>query len=192
MNAPTRNPGQTLQPVGLGSGMPVLPLASTRGGMVNLSAMRGDIILLLHPVALPPDFLPPAEVDALYTVQASIDVLLMFDRAVPDLTRHGVQVFGISVQSTPIQRMVADDLGLSFPLLSDSSGIFARTTALPLVRHGRLARLPALVIVLKDGIVRRLVVPDMTLDPLALVVGNVGDGGLEDNQDPRPLNGIGL
>jgi peroxiredoxin len=176
MNTPTPISDQTIgKSLDQGSRLPSLLMASSRGEMVDLSTVRGDVILLLHPVALPPDLAPTPDVDALYAIQASIDVLRLFDGAMPHLTRQGVQVFGLSVQSTPIQRMVADALGLSFSLLSDASGVFARTTALPLVRHGRLARLPALVVVLKDGVVQRRIIPDGTLDPLALVGGRCCD-----------------
>lgn len=160
-----------MQPLGPGTRLPSFPMVSTNGGTVDLSATRGEAILLLHPVAVPPDYLPAAEETSFRAVRAGIETLLLFEGIMPHLVQNRMQVFGISVQSAVVQRMVADNLGLSFPLLSDSTGAFARSTELPLIRHGRRGRLPALIVVAKDGIVQRRIIPDATLDPLAVALG---------------------
>lgn len=145
--------------VDIGSPLPDYELMSTSGFSVNLSALPGTVILLLHTVALPSDMGTSDELETSYAIRQSVDALLSFNARARQLDNEGVRVFGMSVQTPLIQSIIVDSLKLAFPLLSDEHAIFAGAMKLPLIRQGRRARLPVLGMEAREGIVRRLFVP---------------------------------
>ncbi|MEN0032736.1 MAG: redoxin domain-containing protein [Luteibacter sp.] len=93
-------------------------------------------------------------------------MLLFFNQALPLLKRLGIDVYGISVQTTGIQMTSAERLGLRFPLLSDARCALAEAIKLPMTLQGRRKRFPVLAVELRNGVIRRI------LDPEQLVVAS--------------------
>jgi peroxiredoxin len=144
----------------IGAPMPDCPLKSTSGDLVNLSEVTTRAYLLFYAIALPPELAISDELDNAYAIRAATKMLSAFSEAIPTFIQDGINVYGISVQTSAIQLISAETLNLRFPLLSDVHCAFARITALPMIRIGRRKRFPVLAVEINAGVIERILQPE--------------------------------
>jgi peroxiredoxin (alkyl hydroperoxide reductase subunit C) len=81
------------------------------------------------------------------------DQLRVYERALPELTAGGAELYGVSCDSSYAQTAFREKLGVTIPQLSDFEPKGAACTALGVLHEGGFAQ-RALVIAGADGVVR--------------------------------------
>ncbi len=79
--------------------------------------------------------------------------LQVYEQALPELTAHGEEIYGVSCDSSYAQRAFREKLGVSIPQLSDFEPKGAVCTAFGVLHEGGFAQ-RALIVTGPDGIVR--------------------------------------
>ena len=85
--------------------------------------------------------------------------LLGFKAQFNEFQGRRIRLYGVSTQSPIVQRAVAEDLGLPFPLLSDADHDFACALKLPMLHIGRVPRMPRIVLVVRDHRLEQILYP---------------------------------
>lgn len=114
-----------------GAPLPLVSLASTQGGWVNLAREQGRVLCFVYPYTGRPGAPDPRGWDELPNAHGSTPQAQGFSAAYGEFRNLGVKVFGLSLQSAVWQREAADRLILQVPLLSDEGGRFAAALGLP-------------------------------------------------------------
>ncbi len=121
----------------LGMQMPSVPLASTHGGHVDLSALAGLSILYVYPKTGTPGIPLPEGWDMIPGARGCTPQSCDFRDHFAELRTLGAdQVFGLSSQKTEVQAEAATRLHLPFALLSDAELSLAHTLHLPTFEAG--------------------------------------------------------
>jgi len=81
------------------------------------------------------------------------DQLRVYEQSLPEITRQGAQIYGVSCDSSWAQKAFREKLGVSIPQLSDFEPKGAACAAFGVLAPGGFPQ-RALVIVGKDGVVR--------------------------------------
>jgi len=114
---------------------PSIPLRSTRGSQVSLTAVNAEwLVVYCYPRTGLPDQDPPgglAAWDASPGARGCTPQACFYRDHHAQLAQHGARVFGVSTQNTEYQREVVDRLHLPFVLLSDSALELCRSLRLP-------------------------------------------------------------
>lgn len=142
-----------------GMRLPSVPLPSTGGERVDLSALPGTAVVYCYPMTGRPDRELPAGWDEIPGARGCTPQSCSFRDHHAGLRRLGARVFGLSTQSTAYQREAAERLHLPFPLLSDADLAFAGALRLPTfeVEGGVLTK--RLTMILEDGTVEKVFYP---------------------------------
>lgn len=114
-----------------GAALPSLPLASTTGDAVDLSALPGLTVVYCYPMTGRPDAELPAGWNEIPGARGCTPQSCAFRDHHSELQALGARVFGMSTQSTDYQREAALRLRLPYELLSDEGLDFARALGLP-------------------------------------------------------------
>jgi peroxiredoxin len=115
-----------------GMKLPLVMLPSTRGQIVDVSALKGTTVIYIYPRTGRPDEPSPAGWNEIPGARGCTPQSCAFRDHHDELRRAGAaHVFGLSTQDTADQREAAERLHLPFELLSDERLAFARTLKLP-------------------------------------------------------------
>ena len=116
-----------------GAGLPSVPLRSTAGTIVDLSALSGRTVVYCYPLTGPPDRDLPQGWDEIPGARGCTPQSCAFRDRHAELRDLGARLFGLSTQDTEYQREAAERLHLPFELLSDESLAFAKALSLPIM-----------------------------------------------------------
>jgi peroxiredoxin len=115
-----------------GRQLPSVPLPSTDGDSVDLSALPGLTMVYAYPRTGRPGGAIPPGWDLIPGARGCTPQACAFRDHYAELVALGVdQVFGLSAQDTDYQREAATRLHLPFPLLSDADLALAHALGLP-------------------------------------------------------------
>jgi peroxiredoxin len=143
----------------VGTPLPDLALASTLGTPVNLSTRRGSAVVYVYPWTGRPGHADPPGWDDIPGAHGSTPETEGFrDRYAP-FRALGVEVFGLSGQSSEHQRELAMRLGVPFAILSDIDFSFQRALRLPTFDAGGALYLKRLTLIVEDGRLRHVFYP---------------------------------
>lgn len=134
-----------------GMRLPAVPLSSTAGGLVDLSALAGTSVVYCYPLTGRPDLALPPGWDEIPGARGCTPQSCAFRDHHAGLRALGARVFGLSTQDTGYQREAVDRLHLPFALLSDEKLEFARALRLPTFRTGGATLIKRLTLVVEDG-----------------------------------------
>ena len=138
-----------------GAALPAVSLPSTGGRTVDLTALRGTVVLYCYPLTGAPGKELPAGWNEIPGARGCTPQSCAFRDHHAELAALQAQVFGISTQGTDYQREAAQRLHLPFELLSDEKLEFAQALRIPgfdvegrrllkrvtlIVREGRIAK----------------------------------------------------
>jgi len=144
----------------LGRSLPRVSLASTAGGEVDLSRLRGTAVLYAYPMTGRPGAPLPGGWNEIPGARGCTPQACGFRNHFTDLRRLGVaHVFGISTQTTAYQREAATRLHLPFALLSDSALELKEILDLPHFEVDGDILLRRLTIVAREGEIVRVFYP---------------------------------
>jgi peroxiredoxin len=160
----------------VGLRLPPLLLPSCHGTTVDLARLPPRSLLILHPLALARAQVPPPGWLQIPGAAGCTAQLLGFAAEWRAFRALRIALFGVSTQAPLVQRAVAEDLALPFPLLSDASGAFAHALNLPMLRAGRRPRLARLVLVVLEGRIAEIFDPivDPALSAATVLTGLAG------------------
>ena len=166
-----------------GMRLPSVPLASTSGEIVDLSALPGRTVVYCYPMTGRPDRSLPAGWDEIPGARGCTPQTCSFRDHHAELRSLGASVFGSSTQDTEYQREAATRLHLPFALLSDSDLAFAGALGLPTFEVDGMVLLKRLTLVIDEGWIEKVFYPVFPPDRSAEEVvewledpGRVSDG----------------
>jgi peroxiredoxin len=142
-----------------GMRLPSVPLASTSGEIVDLSALPGRTVVYCYPMTGRPDRSLPAGWDEIPGARGCTPQSCSFRDHHAELRSLGASVFGSSTQDTEYQREAATRLHLPFALLSDSDLAFAGTLGLPTFEVDGMVLLKRLTLVIDEGWIEKVFYP---------------------------------
>jgi peroxiredoxin len=142
-----------------GMRLPSVPLASTSGDIVDLSALPGRTVVYCYPMTGRPDRSLPAGWDEIPGARGCTPQSCSFRDHHAELKSLGANVFGASTQDTEYQREAATRLHLPFALLSDSDLALAGALGLPTFEVDGMVLLKRLTLVIDEGWIEKVFYP---------------------------------
>jgi peroxiredoxin len=142
-----------------GMRLPSVPLTSTAGDEVDLSALNGKTVVYCYPLTGRPGRDLPPGWDDIPGARGCTPQSCAFRDHHAELKELGARVFGLSTQDTAYQREAAERLHLPFPLLSDEKLEFARALELPTFEAEGMTLITRLTMIIEDGQIRKVFYP---------------------------------
>jgi len=143
-----------------GARMASVPLQSTGGERVDLSALAGRTILYAYPRTGRPGIENPDGWDMIPGARGCTPQTCSFRDHFAELQALGVDhLFGLSTQDPEYQREAAERLHLPFALLSDEQLTLTRTMRLPTFETSGMTLLKRFTLAIHDGVVQHVFYP---------------------------------
>ncbi|MDP9478757.1 MAG: peroxiredoxin [Actinomycetota bacterium] len=139
--------------------LPSVPLRSTAGGLVDLSALAGTTVVYCYPLTGRPGLALPERWDEIPGARGCTPQSCAFRDHHAELRALGARVFGLSTQSTGYQREAAERLHLPFALLSDEGLRFAGALGLPTFEVDGMTLIKRLTLVVESGRIEGVLYP---------------------------------
>jgi peroxiredoxin len=140
--------------------VPSVPLPATDGVQVDLSKLRGRVVVYVYPRTGRPGEAPVEGWDAIPGARGCTPQSCSFRDHFAELKRLGVtQVYGLSTQDTDYQREAVERLHLPFPVLSDSELKLAQAIRLPTFSIAGMTLFKRMALVIDDGVVAKVFYP---------------------------------
>jgi len=156
-----------------GAALPAVALASTDGGRVELSALRGIAVLYVYPMTGAPGVALPEGWNDIPGARGCTPQSCAFRDRFAELRGAGAaHVFGISTQTPAAQTEAAARLHLPFALLSDADGALSGALNLPMFETQAGRHHKRLTLIACDGVIEQVFYPVFPPDADA---GNVMD-----------------
>ena len=115
----------------LGEKLPQVPLASTSGERLDLSAILGKVVLYCYPMTKQPNVPIPDGWEQIPGAPGCTLQSCAFRDVNAEFQELGVRVYGISTQNSSFQQEAVERLHLPFELLSDENLAFTTCLKLP-------------------------------------------------------------
>jgi peroxiredoxin len=143
-----------------GMRLPSTPLASTNGGVVDLSALPGTSVVYAYPMTGRPDMQLPEGWDMIPGARGCTPQACSFRDHFAELKALGTDaLFGLSTQSPSYQKEAVERLHLPFPILSDENLKFTRALALPTFETAGMTLLKRLTMIISNGNIEQVFYP---------------------------------
>ena len=137
----------------VGRRLPSADLPSTDGGTVNLSDIKGRLVLFIYPYTGRPNHPDPPGWDHIPGAHGSTPQARGFSEAYTEFQKFGMKVFGMSFQNSDWQREFVQRTSLAFPLLSDCDRRMASALGLETFKAGPEVYLSRRALVISDGLI---------------------------------------
>lgn len=142
-----------------GTRLPDVALTATHGAPVNLARYQERAIVFVYPWTGTPGQPNPPKWDEIPGAHGSTPEAEGFRDCYAGFQIKGYEIFGISGQTPDGQKAFATRVGLPFQLLSDEGLAFADALALPRFKAGRATYLRRLTMIVRDGVIYRVIYP---------------------------------
>jgi peroxiredoxin len=139
--------------------IPSVPLSSTAGETVDLSALSDRTVVYCYPMTGRPGSDLPSGWDEIPGARGCTPQSCSFRDHHAELRTLGARVFGLSTQDTDYQREATQRLHLPFALLSDEELAFADTLRLPTFEVEDMVLLKRLTLIIRDGRIEKVFYP---------------------------------
>ncbi|CEN56447.1 peroxiredoxin [Candidatus Methylopumilus turicensis] len=143
----------------LGISLPSLSLLATNGSEIDLSKVKGRFVVYCYPRTGTPNTSLPEGWDQIPGARGCTPQSLAYRDHYQALKALGVEVFGLSVQTTEYQTEMVSRLDLPFPVLSDNHFELQRALNLPTFEVAGMILLKRLTLIVKDGVVEAVHYP---------------------------------
>jgi len=154
-----------------GARMASLPLRSTQGEFIDLSALPGRTIVYAYPRTGKPGIDNPQGWDMIPGARGCTPQTCSFRDHFADLQALGIdRLFGLSTQDPEYQREAAERLHLPFALLSDEHLTLTRAMHLPTFETSGLTLLKRFTLAIHNGTVEHVFYPVFPPDRSAIDV----------------------
>ena len=143
-----------------GMKLPPVALASTRGRKVDLSQLKGTVVIYIYPRTGRPDQEVPTGWNAIPGARGCTPQSCAFRDHYDELKKLGAaEVFGLSTQDSAYQQEAAARLHLPFELLSDEKLEFARALSLPTFSVDGMTLIKRITLIARDGVIVKVFYP---------------------------------
>jgi peroxiredoxin len=139
--------------------MPDLALPSTSGRAVNFSSLAGRSIVYCYPWTGRPGLANPPGWDDLPGAHGSTPETEGFRNLYKAFTAIDIDIYGVSTQESEYQRETRERLKVPFELVSDARLELQKALGLPTFETGGVLYLKRLTILLRGGVIDRVVYP---------------------------------
>jgi peroxiredoxin len=156
----------------VGMNLPSMPLVSTQGGVVDVSALSGWLVIYCYPMTGVPGVPLPTGWDNIPGARGCTPQSNAYKQAHPALKALGVQIFGLSTQDSAYQQEMAERLQLPFAVLSDEDLQFQKALDLPTFVVEGKTLLKRLTLVAHQGVIQKVHYPIFPSDADAAWVLN--------------------
>ncbi len=143
----------------LGESLPSISLSSTQGEAVNLSTIRGRVVIYCYPMTGKPGISLPDGWDEIPGARGCTPQSCAFRDHYEELLELKTQVFGLSTQSTEDQIEAKRRLHLPFELLSDWDNRFANALNLPIFQIFGKSLIKRVTLIAEDGKIIKVFYP---------------------------------
>lgn len=144
----------------VGMSIASVPLPATDGTTMDLSSLRGTIVVFAYPRTGKPGTENPPGWDLIPGARGCTPQSCAFRDHFAELRALGVtHLFGLSTQDTLYQREAAERLHLPFPLISDAHLTLTKAMRLPTFETSGMTLLKRLTLVIKRGVIEHVFYP---------------------------------
>ncbi len=152
----------------VGATLPAISLATTLGGQIRLDELGSRrTVLYGYPMTGVPGVALPEGWDAIPGARGCTPQACAFRDHYEELSSLGVQVYGLSTQSTAYQKEMAERLHLPFPVLSDEKFELCNRLRLPTMEVQGVRLLKRITLFLRDGKIEHCIYPVFPSDKSA-------------------------
>jgi peroxiredoxin len=154
-----------------GMALPAMAVPSTSGERIDLSVLRGRVVVYCYPRTGRPDQELPTGWNAIPGARGCTPQSCAFRDHYAELKALGVaEVYGLSTQTTAYQREAAERLHLPFALLSDEQLAFVEALKLPTFEVDGMRLVKRLTLIVRDGVIEHVFYPVFPPDENAATV----------------------
>ncbi len=139
--------------------LPDLSLLATDGRTVDLATLTGRTVLYLYPMTGTPGKALPEGWDETPGARGCTPQSCAFRDHKAQLSALGVQVYGVSAQTTSEQQEAAERLQLPYPLLSDADFLLAEALALPTFMLGGKRFIKRVTLIARESAIEHVFYP---------------------------------
>jgi len=143
----------------LGKYLQSIFLSSTQGGYVDLSSISGRVVVYCYPMIGQPGTPLPDRWDEISGARGCTPQSCAFRDHYQELNDLGVQVFGLSTQSTEYQTEVKMRLHLPFEILSDCDLNLANALKLPIFEIEGKQLIKRITLIVEDAKIVKVLYP---------------------------------
>jgi peroxiredoxin len=142
-----------------GMRLPRLSLCATTGKELNLGEIKGRLVIYCYPMTGQPNVALPEGWDQIPGARGCTPQSCSFRDHYQELQSLGVEIVGLSVQSTAYQQVMAGRLHLPFPVVSDADYQFQRALQLPTFITAGMTLLKRITLIANDGVIEAIHYP---------------------------------
>ena len=142
-----------------GMQLPSISMPSTSGQLIKLDTIQGWLVIYCYPMTGVPGVPLPANWDQIPGARGCTPQSNAYKEVHPQLRAMGVEIFGLSTQTTAYQQELAERLQLPFAILSDHQLEFQQALKLPTFESAQNTLLKRLTMIAKDGVVQAVHYP---------------------------------
>lgn len=143
----------------IGMHLPSLSLTATNGTKIDLSEIKGRMVVYFYPRTGTPNTSLPEGWDQIPGARGCTPQSCAYRDHYQEIKALGAEVFGLSTQSTEYQAEMVNRLHLPFPVLSDEMFEFQRALNLPTFEVAGMTLLKRLTVIVKDGLIEAVHYP---------------------------------
>ena len=134
-------------------------LPSTGGDLINLSKLKGKVVIYCYPMTGKPGVPLPEGWDQIPGARGCTPQSCSFREHYAELQSLGAGVFGLSTQDTEYQKEMAERLHIPFKVLSDSSLFFSNSLHLPTFEVEGKTLIKRVTIISNEGVIEAVHYP---------------------------------
>jgi peroxiredoxin len=143
----------------IGMQLPSLRLTTTNGTKIDLSKIKGRLVVYCYPRTGTPNTSLPEGWDQIPGARGCTPQSCAYRDRYQEIKALGAEVFGLSTQSTEYQSEMVNRLHLPFLVLSDQQFEFQRALNLPTFEVTGMTLLKRLSLIVKDGVIEAVHYP---------------------------------
>ncbi|WP_347988614.1 peroxiredoxin [Methylomonas sp. AM2-LC] len=139
--------------------MPDVSLKSTEDQEINVSQLSGWNVIFCYPMTGRPGFTIPEGWAQIPGAAGCTPQVCSYRDNLAAFKPLGVGIYGVSTQTTGLQREAVNRLALTYPLLSDADFSLASALKLPMFEIESLKLIKRLTLILNNGEIKKCFYP---------------------------------
>ena len=143
----------------IGQQLPAIDLVSTNHARINLSQIPGWLVVYCYPMTGVPGVPLPPHWDQIPGARGCTPQTNAYKDVYASFRKLGVDVYGMSTQTTAYQQELAERLQLPFAILSDHALAFQQALALPTFKVENNILLKRLTMIAHEGVIQTVHYP---------------------------------